>query len=126
MYSTLGGVDLQDVIRALHKEDRAEVVQDLQSLKHEHASRAHQPATISSAESPSPSRPADASSEFVVQRPVPLEWKVLTPTLQQWVAIATMEESVESAEDTQEEHATETSSVGKGGDEESVALAQGC
>ena len=52
LYSTLGGVDLQDVIRALHKEDRAEVVQDLQSLKHEHASRARQPATISSAESP--------------------------------------------------------------------------
>ena len=52
LYSTLGGVDLQDVIRALHKEDRAEVVQDLQRLKHEHASRARQPATISSAESP--------------------------------------------------------------------------
>ena len=51
LYSTLGGVDLQDVIRALHKEDRAEVVQDLQRLKHEHASRARQPATISSAES---------------------------------------------------------------------------
>ena len=52
LYSTLGGVDLQDVIRALHKEDRAEVVQDLQRLKHEHASRARQPAAISSAESP--------------------------------------------------------------------------
>lgn len=52
LYSTLGGVDLQDVIRALHKEDRAAVVQDLQRLKHEHASRARQPATISSAESP--------------------------------------------------------------------------
>ena len=52
LYSTLGGVDLQDVIRALHKEDRAEVVQDLQRLKHEHASRARQPATISSAKSP--------------------------------------------------------------------------
>ena len=52
LYTTLGGVDLQDVIRALHKEDRAEVVQDLQRLKHEHASRARQPATISSAESP--------------------------------------------------------------------------
>ena len=52
LYSTLGGVDLQDVIRALHKEDRAEVVQDLQRLKHEHAFRARQPATISSAESP--------------------------------------------------------------------------
>ncbi len=52
LYSTLGGVDLQDVIRALHKEDRAELVQDLQRLKHEHASRARQPATISSAESP--------------------------------------------------------------------------
>ena len=52
LYSTLGGVDLQDVIRALHKEDRAEVVQDLQRIKHEHASRARQPATISSAESP--------------------------------------------------------------------------
>lgn len=52
LYSTLGGVDLQDVIRALHKEDRAEVVQELQRLKHEHASRARQPATISSAESP--------------------------------------------------------------------------
>ena len=51
LYSTLGGVDLQDVIRALHKKDRAEVVQDLQRLKHEHASRARQPATISSAES---------------------------------------------------------------------------
>ena len=52
LYSTLGGVDLQDVIRALHKEDRAELVQDLQRLKHEHASRVRQPATISSAESP--------------------------------------------------------------------------
>ena len=52
LYSTLGGVDLQDVIRDLHKEDRAEVVQDLQRLKHEHASRARQPATISSAKSP--------------------------------------------------------------------------
>ncbi|MEE2660903.1 MAG: hypothetical protein VYC41_04880 [Planctomycetota bacterium] len=52
LYSTLGGVDLQDVIRALHKDDRAEVVQDLQRLKHEHASRARQPSTISSAESP--------------------------------------------------------------------------
>ncbi|MAW41880.1 MAG: hypothetical protein CMJ30_05650 [Phycisphaerae bacterium] len=51
LYSTLGGVDLQDVIRALHKEDRAQVVQDLQRLKHEHASRARKPATISSAKS---------------------------------------------------------------------------
>ena len=51
LYSTLGGVDLQDVIRALHKEDHAGVVQDLQRLKHEHASRARHPATISSAES---------------------------------------------------------------------------
>lgn len=54
LYSTLGGVDLQDVIRALHKEDRADVVQDLQRLKHEHASRARQPATISTAESAEP------------------------------------------------------------------------
>lgn len=57
LYSTLGGIDLQDVIRALHKEDRAEVVQDLQRLKHEHASRARQPATISSAESAEPISP---------------------------------------------------------------------
>ena len=57
VYSTLGGVDLQDVIRALHKDDREEVVQDLQRLKHEHASRARQPSTISSAESPEPVSP---------------------------------------------------------------------
>ena len=71
----------------------------------------------------SPSRPADASSEFVVPEASAAEVKGSEPSAPAVGSGATMEESVESGEDfgTQEEHAPDTSSVGKGGDEESAA-----
>ena len=71
----------------------------------------------------SPSRPADASSEFVVPEASAAEVEGSEPNAPAVGSGATVEESVESGEDfgTQEEHATDTSSVGKGGDEESAA-----
>ena len=71
----------------------------------------------------SPSRPADASSEFVVPEASAAEVKGTEPSAPAVGSGATMEESVESGEDfgTQEEHAPDTSSVGKGSDEESAA-----
>ena len=109
LYSTLGGVDLQDVIRALHKEDRAELVQDLQRLKHEHA---FVPASLPPSALPSrqsPSRPADASSEFVVPE-VSAAQEGSEPNAPVVGSGAAVEESIKSGEDfgTQEEHATDT------------------
>ena len=71
----------------------------------------------------SPSRPADASSEFVVPEASPAEVKGSEPSAPAVGSGATMEESVESGEDfgTQEEHAPDTSSVGQAGDEKTAA-----
>ena len=71
----------------------------------------------------SPSRPADASSEFVVPEASAAEVKGSEPNAPAVGSGAAVEESVEPGEDfgTQEEHAPDTSSVGKGSDEESAA-----
>ncbi len=68
----------------------------------------------------SPSRPADASSEFVVPEVSTAQVEDSEPNAPAVGSGAAVEESVESGEDfgTQEEHATDTSSVGEGGDEE--------
>jgi len=68
----------------------------------------------------SPSRPADASSEFVVPEVSAAQVEGSEPNAPAVGSGAAVEESVESGEDfgTQEEHATDTSSVGEGGDEE--------
>ena len=70
----------------------------------------------------SPSRPADASSEFVVPEASAAEVKGSEPSAPAVGSGATMEESVESGEDfaTPRRTCHGRSSVGKGGDEESV------
>ena len=75
----------------------------------------------------SPSRPADASSEFVVPEVSAAQVEGSEPNDPAVGSGAAVEESVESGEDfgTQEEHATDASSVGNGGDEESAAPGAG-
>ena len=75
----------------------------------------------------SPSRPADASSEFVVPEARAAEVEGSEPNAPAVGSGAAVQESVESGEDfgTQEEHATDTSAVGKGGDEESATPGAG-
>ena len=75
----------------------------------------------------SPSRLADASSEFVVPEASTAEVEGAEPNAPAVGSGAAVEESVESGGDsgTQEEHGTDTSSVEKGGDEESAASGAG-
>lgn len=75
----------------------------------------------------SPCRPADASSEFVVPEVSAAEVEGSEPNAPAVGSGAAGEEGVETGEDsgTQKEHATDTSSVGKGGDAESVVPGAG-
>ena len=78
----------------------------------------------------SPSRPADASSEFVVPEVSVAEVEGSEPNAPAVGSSAAVEESVESGETSEvsgahEEHAPDTPSVGKGGDEEISAPISG-